>query len=293
MTRLKPNKLLVIFTIISLLGFSFILVKPSIDSINVNANSKVLATKTYIVVNSDSSTPLPSNFRVDKSLNISGSGQFTPDQLSNIKKNINHPQIHVIDLTQDSHGFINDTAISFYSPDICLNKGFSTSEILSTEATLLATIPHSKRITLYNTTTRPLMDVVVNSVKTEATVTHENALQYSRFPVASNSLPSPELVDQFVGYVKYQSHNSHLYFHCKSGGINTTTFMTMYQILNSTKDKSLEDIINYQISIGGVNIMNHSSHGNFINEFYNYVTSNKSNNFRVPYSKWISETKTR
>ncbi|MEG2540014.1 MAG: phosphatase, partial [Clostridium sp.] len=112
-------------------------------------------------------------------------------------------------------------------------------------------------------------------------------------PVDCSGIPSPETVDQFVAMMKYKVHDSHLHFHCDSGEALTTTFMTMYQIFRQGGETSLTQIINSQISLGGSNILDNSYRADFINEFYNYINSNKSSNYRVPYSIWITQSKLR
>ena len=48
-----------------------------------------------------------------------------------------------MDLLQESHGFINDLAISFYSIGKDLNNGFTTEETISTEDKLLNFIKYN------------------------------------------------------------------------------------------------------------------------------------------------------
>lgn len=48
-----------------------------------------------------------------------------------------------MDLLQESHGFINDLAISFYSIGKDLNNGFATEETISTEDKLLNFIKYN------------------------------------------------------------------------------------------------------------------------------------------------------
>ncbi|MEG0128435.1 phosphatase [Clostridium sp.] len=247
----------------------------------------------YIVLDSQARGILPNKFRIDDSLNISGSSQFTPEELPNIKNKINHPSISIIDLRQESHGFINDIAISFYSPSLNLNNGLTTSKILSEQTKLLAGIPLNRRITIYHKTLRPALNPVAASIYNEGELCRKNNFIYVRLPVDCSGIPSPETVDQFVAMMKYKVHDSHLHFHCDSGEARTTTFMTMYQIFRQGGETSLTQIINSQISLGGSNILDSSHRADFINEFYNYINSNKSSNYRVPYSVWITQSKLR
>ncbi len=103
----------------------------------------------YITQDSDRLDTLPKNFRkttdISKvselgslntkgldNLNISGSGQFTPPNLPLMLENIdtNLPIID-IDLRQESHGFVNDIAISFSNSNNSANSGLTLNEVLS------------------------------------------------------------------------------------------------------------------------------------------------------------------
>ncbi|MEG0371406.1 MAG: phosphatase, partial [Clostridium sp.] len=221
----------------------------------------------------------------------SGSAQFTPSQLPNLKSQINHPKIFIIDLRQESHGFINDIAISFYSPQTTLNDGFTTSQTLSDEAKDLSTIPKGREVTIFHKTTRPALNVFVESVGSEAPIVNKQNMSYTRLAVKDGSIPSPQIVDQFVALIKYQSAGSHLHFHCNEGEGRTTTFMSMYQMMHNKDKLSLQSILDYQTSIGGIVLTDNLNRREFLNEFYNYTKNNKLTNFRIPYSQWIKNPK--
>ena len=72
--------------------------------------------ETLIVRDSASITGLPDRFRDIPTLNISGSAQFTSEQVTNLRDGINKPNICIVDLRQESHGLVNDYAISFFNP---------------------------------------------------------------------------------------------------------------------------------------------------------------------------------
>ena len=71
--------------------------------------------ETLIIRDSDSRTGLPDRYRDIPTLNISGSAEFTKEQVVNLKNAINKPNICIIDLRQESHGMVNDYAISFFN----------------------------------------------------------------------------------------------------------------------------------------------------------------------------------
>jgi hypothetical protein len=90
--------------------------------------------KTLIVLDSASNSGLPDRFRDITNLNISGSSQFTKSQINNLKEAINKPNICIVDLRQESHGMLNDFAISFFSPYTDLNNGLTTEEVIKVES---------------------------------------------------------------------------------------------------------------------------------------------------------------
>ncbi len=133
--------------------------------------------ETLIVKDSDAITGLPNRFRDLTNLNISGSAQFTPSQIENIKNSINKPDICIVDLRQESHGFINDLAISFYSIGKDLNNGFTTEETISTEDKLLNSIKQNSQINIYDKLGKVLTNITVDSVSTENNAINKNDIE--------------------------------------------------------------------------------------------------------------------
>ncbi len=84
-------------------------------------------------------------------LNISGSGQFTPPNLPLMLENIdtNLPIID-IDLRQESHGFVNDIAISFSNSNNSANSGLTLNEVIKKENEDLSSIKLNTPLTLHN-----------------------------------------------------------------------------------------------------------------------------------------------
>ncbi|MDU2121632.1 MAG: hypothetical protein E7E64_03760 [Clostridium celatum] len=125
----------------------------SIFSLPINALSDV-----NIIQYSSNTTSLPIHFRkttdISKAsalkslningleqLNISGSGQFTPANLPLLIENIDTKlPIIDIDLRQESHGFINDIAISFANSNNSANAGLTLDEVIEKENKDLSSI---------------------------------------------------------------------------------------------------------------------------------------------------------
>lgn len=273
--------------------FTFIIIALSIafyvlSPLNTVLSKELQETDAYIVLDSDSKKLLPDRFRVLPSLNISGSSQPTPSQFTTLKKKINKPNLFIIDLRQESHGFINDFAISFYNQYVDLNNGFTTAETMLQEKKDLKSIPLGKEVTIYSRSTRPLYNVFVDSVNNEQTITKNNNLNYVRFSVKDRWIPDAKTVDDFIYFVKNQVKNSHLHFHCEAGEARTTLFLSMYQIVKNPDNLSLHEILDYQYKIGGSNLLDEKHKYAFLKEFYTYVQENKNSGFKISYSKWIN-----
>lgn len=246
--------------------------------------------ESIITIDSTSSVGLPMRLRDIPTLNISGSAQFTKDQLLNLKNSINKDNICIVDLRQESHGMINDLAISFLNPYKDLNNGFTTEQTIKAENSLLNKIKIGNTIQLYKHTGIFIKDITVDFISNESQLVTEADMQYKRFAVKDNSAPTPDIVDQFVEFIKNKPDDIHLHFHCAAGKGRTTSFMVMYQAMKNNSNLTLEQLLSYQYNIGGVNLHDNNIQYNFLEDFCNYVQKNKDSNYSISYSQWIKES---
>lgn len=246
--------------------------------------------ESIITIDSTSSVGLPMRLRDIPTLNISGSAQFTKDQLLNLKNYINKDNICIVDLRQESHGMINDLAISFLNPYKDLNNGFTTEQTIKAENSLLNKIKIGNTIQLYKHTGIFIKDITVDFISNESQLVTEADMQYKRFAVKDNSAPTPDIVDEFVEFIKNKSDDIHLHFHCAAGKGRTTLFMVMYQAMKNNSNLTLEQLLSYQYNIGGINLHDNNIQYNFLEDFCNYVQKNKDSNYSISYSQWIKES---
>ena len=83
-------------------------------------------------------------------LTISGSAQFSENQLKALLSHIPAPfPIYIIDLRQESHGFLNGNAVSWYIPRNWINIGKKLDEIEYAENQKLQNLL-SNRFTILN-----------------------------------------------------------------------------------------------------------------------------------------------
>ena len=246
--------------------------------------------ESIITIDSTSSVGLPMRLRDIPTLNISGSAQFTKDQFLNLKNSINKDNICIVDLRQESHGMINDLAISFLNPYKDLNNGFTTEQTIKAENSLLNKIKIGNTIQLYKHTGIFIKDITVDFISNESQLVTEADMQYKRFAVKDNSAPTPDIVDEFVEFIKNKPDDIHLHFHCAAGKGRTTSFMVMYQAMKNNSNLTLEQLLSYQYNIGGVNLHDNNIQYNFLEDFCNYVQKNKDSNYSISYSQWIKES---
>lgn len=230
--------------------FVFILLSTFISANPMNNLFK--NNKTLIVLDSASNSGLPDRFRDITNLNISGSSQFTKSQINNLKEAINKPNICIVDLRQESHGMLNDFAISFFSPYTDLNNGLTTEEVIKKENSQLSSIKIGSDVDIYHKTGRLFKEVTAEFVSNEDSIVTNDNMQYKRYAVKDNGSPTPIIVDNFVEFIKNKPTDLHIHFHCDAGEGRTTLFMAMYQTMLNNTNLSLNQIISYQYNIGGV-----------------------------------------
>lgn len=247
----------------------------------------------YITQDSDNTTTLPKHFRkttdiskisalgsintkgLDK-LNISGSGQFTPPNIVLLLENINTTLPFIdIDLREESHGFASDVAISFTNSNNNANSGLTLDEVIEKENEDLASIKLNTPLTLHNKN----KTIIPKKVEDEATLAKSNNISYIRIPVTDGDLPNEDMVNYFIDVVKKNPENTWFHFHCKAGIGRTTTFMIMYDIIKNCNYVSLNDIIDRQILLSGINKKNMvdfyiGKRYKFLTNFYNDCKKN-------------------
>lgn len=231
-------------------------------------------------------------------LNISGSGQFSENGLSLIQSSIKKDvPVTVIDLRQESHGFVNGIAVSWENTTNNSNVNLKTIDILDDENEKLNSLVINKPTTFNNTKNT----VVVNNVQNENTLTNSKNINYVRIPVTDGKLPSEDMVNYFINIVKNSPENTWFHFHCKEGIGRTTTFMIMYDIMQNSNTISLKDIIDRQIFLSNMTPKSSASFYSgpryeFLNSFYNkykndeYGLSCSAFNTNIEYDSYIKNT---
>lgn len=240
----------------------------------------------FLVMDTDRDTPLPNRYRDLPSLNISGSAQFEPSQIDNLKKQINILDTYIVDLRQESHGFLNDDAVSFYSTERLLNNGFDSEETLASEKEKFGAIKPGDIQNIFNKRGAFRESITVEKSQIELSLVKNAGLNYVLFATRDGHIPTPSMVDSFVSFVVKTPPTTHLHFHCDHGEGRTTMYMAMFQMMKESTLKSLNEILDEQLEAGGIILTDDTTRANFLQDFYDYTKENAATNFKTPFSVW-------
>jgi hypothetical protein len=265
----------------------------------------------------------PSRVGLD-TLNASGSAQFCKGQLqaiqSLVKDRVIYP-ITIIDLRQESHGFFQLTqplqgestiAVGWFAERDWMSIGKNLVSINADEEGRFHSVMKSPNLPVIEiksetgeggvcTGTSWPVDVV--DWLTENGIALGLACQYQRFPATDHVRPQDTEVDQFIAFeVGLQGKNVWLHFHCRGGDGRTTSFLAMHDMINNAPTVAVDDILNRQQWLGGVDLNPppDTAPGNtsfkypfaversqFMQNFYKYVCDAKPGNFAVSWSTWL------
>ena len=221
-------------------------------------------------------------------LNISGSQQFTVKNLPMLIDAIRTSlPITVVDLRQESHGFINEYSVSWADEKNNANVGLTRDQVLVDEVKKLKSIKLNKPINFYN---HPKITVTPTNVQNEDHLVKSKGLSYLRVTVRDGGIPTDDMVDYFVDSIKAQPKESWYHFHCKEGIGRTATFMIMYDMMKNYQSATAEEIIDRQVALANFKESTAQSFYNkerivFLNKFYEYCKAN-GDKFDVKWSQW-------
>lgn len=223
--------------------------------------------KTFLLFNQfPLNAPYPKHFRTTnkiisspslnliglKKLHVLASGQFSAKQLQKIKNQIRAP-ITIVDLRQESHGFINGLPFSWRKGKYnWANLDKDSEEIERTENNLLHLLKKEKKVCIYlRVNAANQMCVSPQHVQSERELAKSLGLNYIRFYVPDHRPPTKRQAREFVHFVKTLPKNTWLYIHCNAGRGRTTTYMVFYDILRNGRIVPLKEILYRQHLLGG------------------------------------------
>lgn len=273
---------------------------------------------TFIVRNMDNIRGLPRNFRLMTSayqrhsgsiptrkglskLKASGSSQFSKKGFKALLKTIPSSKIIIVDLRQESHGFFDGSAVSWYGPRNWQNMNKPNEQVDREELEHLNKVIEQGYTRIRNDKedlyAYPLHVEVVQS---EKEIASEFGVSYVRFYVTDHCRPDDSIIDDFITFVKNLPEDAWLHFHCAAGKGRTTTFLSMYDMLKNCHDVSYEDIVRRQWFLGGSDLTTHaySYHWKhvpsverleFLKQFYSYCKANPD--LKLSWTQWLKQLK--
>ena len=227
-------------------------------------------------------------------LNISGSQQFSEHNLPLLIKAIETSlPITVVDLRQESHGFINGFSVSWADSRNNANVGLTREQVILDEVNKLESIKLDVPLSFYN---HPKEVIVPTKVENEDALVRSKDLSYNRITVRDGGIPTDDMVDYFIESVKIQPKKSWLHFHCKEGIGRTSTFMIMYDMIKNYKDVSADEIIERELKLASFDENNiksfyNNERINFLKSFYDYCNKN-GDSFKIKWSDWKKDSAT-
>jgi hypothetical protein len=278
-----------------------------IDNKNISEMPKSFRMATDPFQNEKIKGELPSRVGLD-SLHISGSSEFSfasYDKMIAKIKSVAPGPIYIVDLRQESHGFVNGIAVSAYVSRDWVNVGKSTAQVEKDErAWLRSALKAPVEISVLDDDKNAYetYKIAVDNVLTEKEFVTSRGQNYLRIQATDHSSFTNEQVNDFVKFYKKLPQDAWLHFHCMAGEGRTTQIMVMYDILRNGKQVSFEDIVNRQYLLGGNNATKitvsnekdaykvplYKEKVKLLKKFYEYVTTNPDD-LPISWSKWIKE----
>jgi predicted protein tyrosine phosphatase len=248
----------------------------------VMASSPVAASAddVLLIVNAEDKAGLPGDYRstsatskldgdhrlaagVEK-LRASGSGQFSEKGLTAVSSRTGGAPLVVLDLRQESHGFVGGTAVSWFGPRNAANQGKTAEQISEDEAGLLAGLANQPTITVGKITEKSSGGVIEGSkpvslpaqtVQSEEQLVHAQGAGYVRVNAADYVPFTDEQVDQLVAFWQNRSPDSWVHVHCNAGGGRTTTALVLFDMLENATTVRFKDVVDRQDELGGNDVL--------------------------------------
>lgn len=252
----------------------------------------------------DSGQELP-NLHGFRELNVSGSGQFSQRGLRRIRREIGRQEAVIVDLRQESHGFVNGRGVSWFGKHNYGNIGLTNEEVLTKEDSQireLAEAPTFYFDYLKEKSAMRIDEPVQNpkAVHTEAEIAALEGFGYQRFYVTDHNRPTDKEVDRYILFFKSLPVGTWVHYHCRGGVGRTSTFILMHDMLHNAQSVSLEDIFRRNMLNGGRDMQRfYEDKDNykqapalerlvFIEQFYNYCRANRDR-FATLWSQWLTD----
>lgn len=237
----------------------------------------------------------PIHFRRDEPLRIAGGGQPSKTALVHLHEQLGLPDdtpLWVIDMRQESHGYLNEDAVSWHGVANAANRGMSAAAIEQDERQRLADAVGANVQAVpmghYDEAHIPYTFAkAVTGFATERHIARKSGLGYVRIAATDMRWPEPRAIDDFVNFYRsLPKEHGWLYFHCQAGQGRTTTFMVLYELLENPS-ATADEAIAHQRALGGADLSSGERYEG-ICRFAQYVRENRATDFAQSWSDWLS-----
>lgn len=239
-------------------------------------------------------------------LRISGSSYFAKNEFKALLKKIPAElnDVVVLDLRNESHGYINDHAVSWYSRYKTYNKGLTAQQVDEREQELLRGIQQSGRadvaIQAKDKGVVFTVPLEVESVMTEKEFVESMGAKYYRIPIMDYSAPTRANIDRFVEFYKSLPANAWIHAHCEAGVGRTTITLSMVDMIKNAGRLSYDEIMTRQVLMGGQDVRksaekatdpykkaNYPKRAEFTRRFYEYAKAHPQ--LDISWSQWCEQ----
>ena len=254
---------------------------------------------------------IPSREGLD-TLHASGGAQCSPEEMTalytELRKHTDGP-IYDMDLRQESHGYLDGTAVSWYGERDWANIGKSQSAALRDEAKRLKdAVGKTVYMAPLGKSKLPEGGKVgrVQEAQSEQQVAEAAGFRYFRIAATDHVWPTEENIDRFIAFYRMLPKDAWLHFHCEAGVGRTTAFLDMYDMMRNP-GVSFKDITYRQHELGGFyygpyNVKPKQGKDDWkqpyyldkaamMQKFYEYVQANYKNGYAVSWSAWLKTQK--
>jgi len=170
------------------------------------------------------------------------------------------PGAVLVDLRQESHGFLDGRPVSWFAQGNAANLGLETRQVLADEAARLDALARAGRVTVVVPRAKDdqgrlarweRLDVAVRGVESEAGLARRLGLRYARIPVRDHARPSDGAADAFLELWRKLPRPAWLHLHCHAGEGRTGTFLAMAAMLADSGRAPLEEVLARQAALAG------------------------------------------
>ncbi|HEY2028008.1 MAG TPA: protein tyrosine phosphatase [Myxococcales bacterium] len=240
---------------------------------------------------------VPPDARGLRELRASASAQFTAEGLAWLLRD---GPVWVVDLRQESHGFIDGLPVSFYAERNWGNRGRSREEAAADERRRLSELAAADEVTFAalkkdagRGSEPPSMHV--GRVQDEQELVEASGARYLRLFVSDHLRPDDGEVERFIAAMAVLPAGARVHIHCRGGKGRSSTFLALYDILRNGTVVALDDILARQRLLSGYDLARvgavtdwkavyRQERAAFIASFYGYVRAGA----RLPFGAWAA-----